>query len=164
MDDYKEAHEFPELRNLFGFSEQHTAPQYFAGFDLRLLANCIDWFFVVTAIAILELLLVIVMDQKTQTIDILIANVVILPLIKFFYHIIMEAKYQATFGKRLLDIKVTDLNGLQPSFNKILIRNLSKTVSTLLLFFGYLYSFLNKKQQCLHDVIAQTLVIKDRLI
>jgi len=31
-------------------------------------------------------------------------------------------------------------------------------------FFGYLYSFLNKKQQCWHDIAANTLVVKDRLI
>ena len=39
MDDYKEAHEFPELRALLGFTFQHTAPQYFASFDQRLLAS-----------------------------------------------------------------------------------------------------------------------------
>ena len=33
MDDYKEAHEFVELRKLLGFSYQQTAPQYFASFD-----------------------------------------------------------------------------------------------------------------------------------
>jgi len=31
-------------------------------------------------------------------------------------------------------------------------------------FFGYLYSFLNKKNQCWHDIAADALVIKDRLI
>jgi hypothetical protein len=45
MDDYKEAHEFEELRELFGFRYQQTAPQYFASFDQRLLASIIDYFF-----------------------------------------------------------------------------------------------------------------------
>lgn len=45
MDDYKEAHEFPELRELLGFTYQQTAPQYFASFDQRLLASVIDYFF-----------------------------------------------------------------------------------------------------------------------
>ena len=39
MDDYKEAHAIPELRELLGFSYQKTAPQYFAAFDQRLLAS-----------------------------------------------------------------------------------------------------------------------------
>jgi uncharacterized RDD family membrane protein YckC len=29
---------------------------------------------------------------------------------------------------------------------------------------GYLLNFFNKKQQCLHDMIAGTLVMKDRLM
>lgn len=164
MDDYKEAHELSELRALFGFSKKYTAPQYFAGFDLRLLASCIDWFLIVTATAVVELLFVTMIDQQTETIRILISNVVILPLLKLIYHLILESTRQATFGKRMLNIKVTDLNGLKPTFQQIFIRNLSKIISTFLLFIGYLYSFLNKKHQCLHDVFANTLVIKDRLI
>jgi uncharacterized RDD family membrane protein YckC len=164
MDDYKEAHELPELRELFGFSRKYTAPQYFAGFDLRLLASCIDWFLIITATAAVELMVVTLIDQQTETIRILMSNIVILPLLKFIYHLILESNSQATLGKRMLNIKVTDLNGLKPAFSQIFIRNLSKTISTLLLFTGYLYSFLNKKHQCLHDKIANTLVIKERLI
>jgi len=29
---------------------------------------------------------------------------------------------------------------------------------------GYIICFFNKKQQCLHDMIAGTLVVKDRLL
>ncbi len=164
MDDYKEAHELPELRDFFSFNKQYTAPQYFAGFDLRLLASCIDWFLLITFTAAIELLVAVVINQQTTTVKILITNVVLLPILNFIYHLILEYTTQATFGKRMLNIKVTNLNGLKPSFKQVFIRNVSKMVSTLLLFMGYLYSFLNKKHQCLHDVFANTLVIKDRLI
>src|ERR1700761_3969326 len=46
MDDYKEAHEVDELRELLGFSKQALIPQYFGSFDQRLLASVLDWFFV----------------------------------------------------------------------------------------------------------------------
>lgn len=164
MDDYKEAHEFPEIRTLFGFEKQYTAPQYFAGFDLRLLASCIDWFLVISLILFLELIIVLISNEEAQIPKLLISNSIIIPTLKFGYHLVLETKMQATFGKRLLSIKVTDLDGLKPCFNQILIRNLSKILSALFLFIGYLYSFLNKKHQCLHDVFAKTLVIKDRLI
>jgi len=164
MDDYKEAHELPELRDLFGFSKQYTAPQYFAGFDLRLLASCIDWFLLLAVAATVELIIASIINKETETVNILISNVITLPILKFIYHLILETKNQATFGKSMLNIKVTDLNGLKPNFQQIFIRNLSKIISTLILFMGYLYSFLNKKHQCLHDAIANTLVIKDRLI
>jgi uncharacterized RDD family membrane protein YckC len=42
-------------------------------------------------------------------------------------------------------------------------RNLAKIFSVLTFFIGYLLSFFNKEQQCLHDMIAGTLVMKDRL-
>ena len=71
---------------------------------------------------------------------------------------------QATIGKKLLNIKVTDLEGGRVSFGMSLVRNFSKILSVIPVFFGYLYSFLNKKNQCWHDIAASTLVIKDRLI
>jgi uncharacterized RDD family membrane protein YckC len=80
------------------------------------------------------------------------------------YQVVMEINYQATIGKKLLSIKVTNLNGQKPNSTAIIIRNLSKIASTTPFFMGYLYSFANKKQQCLHDVIAHTLVVKERLI
>jgi uncharacterized RDD family membrane protein YckC len=45
-----------------------------------------------------------------------------------------------------------------------MIRNLSKIISTGTIGLGYMMGFFDKKQQCLHDKIAGTLVIKDRLI
>lgn len=164
MDDYKEAHEFAELRELLGFQKEYTLPQYFAGFDLRLLASCLDWFVVIFIMITIIFISVFLFDLQENIISILISNVFLIPVVKFIYQIILETKYQVTIGKKLLNIKVTTLEGLKPSFNKILIRNLSKIISTSIFCFGYLYSFLNKKQQCLHDVIAKTLVIKERLI
>ncbi|WP_304062104.1 RDD family protein [Pedobacter glucosidilyticus] len=164
MDDYKEAHEFEELRSLLGFKQQFTAPQYFAGFDLRLLATAIDWFLVLFVVAVAEFIYILAFDKEDTVQLILLANLIVLPLLKFVYQIITETKTQFTIGKRLLNIKVTNLDGLKPSFNQILIRNTAKIISALILFMGYFYSFLNKKQQCLHDVWASTLVIKERLI
>jgi uncharacterized RDD family membrane protein YckC len=164
MDDYKEAHEFPELRSLFGFAKQYTNPQYFAGFDLRLLACVLDWFIIFGIIAVLDLILILILDQRALIISVLLTSVVIIPLLKFVYQVYLEYHQQATLGKKMINIRVTNLHGLKPSFNQILVRNLSKIISTGLFFFGYLYSFLNKKQQCLHDVMADTLVIKDRLV
>lgn len=164
MDDYKEAHEFPELRTLFGFGKQYTAPQYFAGFDLRLLASCIDWFLIICMVLFIELVFASLNNLEAEVSKLLVSNIIILPVVKFVYHLILETRLQATVGKRLINIKVTNLNGLKPDFSQILIRNLSKIASTLILFIGYLYCFLNKKHQCIHDVFANTLVIKDRLI
>jgi len=164
MDDYKEAHEFAELREFLGFSKQYTAPQYFAGFDLRLLATAIDWFIIFGVVAFLELMIALFYNDRTTTLITIISGFVLLPILKFFYSIYMENVQQATLGKKMMGIKVTDMRGLKPSLTEVFIRNISKSISTITFFFGYFYLFLNKKQQTLHDKMANTLVIKDRLV
>lgn len=165
MDDYKEAHEFAELRELFGFRRQQTAPQYFASFDQRLLASIIDYFFIVLAYVILILISFVFIEGKTQRLLVGISMLPIIPVAKFVYSSFAEATAkQATIGKRLLDIKVTDMMGERIELSVSFGRNLAKAISVAPLFFGYLYSFLNKKQQCWHDIIANTLVVKQRLI
>ncbi|HTM98652.1 MAG TPA: RDD family protein [Pedobacter sp.] len=165
MDDYKEAHEFEELRELFGFRHQQTAPQYFASFDQRLLASVIDYFFLTMAYVILILLIFIAVEDKAQRILVGVTLLPLIPIAKFFYSSFAEASAkQATIAKRLLDIKVTDMEGSRIGLGVSFGRNLAKALSVFPLFFGYLYSFLNKKQQCWHDIIANTLVVKQRLI
>lgn len=164
MDDYKEAHEFPELRALFGFTYQQTAPQYFASFDQRLMACVIDYFFILTAYVLLVLISFIFVEEQAQRIALALSGMPLIPTAKFFYGSITEAsEKQAGLGKRLMDIRVADLNGNRISVSKAYGRNLAKLVSAAPFFFGYLYSFLNKKLQCFHDVLSHTLVIKDRL-
>ena len=165
MDDYKEAHEFPELRALLGFSFQQTAPQYFASFDQRLLAWAIDYFLLVLIYIFCVLVSFAFIDDKTQRMIVFFSFLPVLPLVKLIYGSVAEASLtQATIGKRLLNIKVTDMAGSRIGMANSFGRNLAKILSALPLCFGYLYSFLNKKQQCWHDITANTLVIKDRLI
>ncbi|EDM36018.1 hypothetical protein PBAL39_23462 [Pedobacter sp. BAL39] len=165
MDDYKEAHEFPELRELFGFGFQKTAPQYFASFDQRLLAMVIDYFFIAIGYVFLILLSYLFITEKGARITAGIMGLPLLPLVKLIYGSVAEAsEKQATAGKALLNIRVCDLHGERISLNHAFGRNLAKVVSALPVCFGYLYSFLNRKQQCFHDLLAGTLVIKDRLL
>jgi uncharacterized RDD family membrane protein YckC len=165
MDDYKEAHEFPELRALFGFSFEHTVPQYFASFDQRLLASVIDYFTLLLIYILLLLFAFVFIEGKEERIAAGMLMLPLLPVLKFIYGVIAESSAaQGTIGKRLLNIRVTDLKGRKIGFAMSFTRNIAKLLSVLPLFFGYLYSFLNKKQQCWHDIAANTLVIKDRLI
>lgn len=165
MDDYKEAHEFPELRELFGFDYQHTAPQYFAAFDQRLLAMAIDYFLLGLAYVVLVLLGFLFVEEKAQRMVLAFSGLPLLPLAKLIYGSLSEASIkQAGIGKQLLNIKVTDSKGQRITRSQSFARNLAKVCSAAPVFFGYLYSFLNKKQQCFHDLIAGTLVVKDRLI
>lgn len=165
MDDYKEAHAIPELRELLGFKFQKTAPQYFAAFDQRLLASVIDHFLIVIVYSVIILTSYIYIQEKQERIMAFLVPFPLVFLIKLIYASFAEAsKSQATIGKKLLNIKVADLEGSRISIGISFVRNFSKILSVIPFFFGYLYSFLNKKNQCWHDIAANTLVIKDRLI
>ncbi|WP_316782689.1 RDD family protein [Pedobacter frigiditerrae] len=165
MDDYKEAHEFEELRELLGFSFQQTAPQYFASFDQRLMASVIDYFLLLICYVAIVLIAYIFVDQKMFRIGTALFLLILVPVAKIIYASIAEASVkQATIGKRMMDIKVTDLNGSRLTLGNSIGRNLGKLISNATLGIGYLFCFLNKKQQCLHDIMAETLVTKQRLI
>jgi len=165
MDDYKEAHAMEELRELLGFTYQKTAPQYFASFDQRLLASVIDHFMIFGIYIVIILISFIFIEGKDQRIMAATTPFPIIFLVKIIYGILAESSSrQATIGKRILNIKVTDMEGSRITFGKSLARNLSRIFSVLPVFFGYLYCFLNKKNQCWHDIAAETLVVKDRLI
>jgi len=165
MDDYKEAHAMEELRELLGFKYQKTAPQYFAAFDQRLLASVIDHFMIFGFYSVIILVSFIFIEGKDARIMVFLIPFPSIFIIKLIYGSVAESSAsQATIGKKLLNIKVADLEGSRISFGRSLARNFSKILSVVPVFFGYLYSFLNKKNQCWHDIAADALVIKDRLI
>jgi uncharacterized RDD family membrane protein YckC len=163
MPDYKEAHEIEELRKIFGFKKRTVMPQYFAAFDQRLLASVLDWFFISGFYLIIAFTAILfIYDHDTRMI-LAFSLLVIIPVTNLIYHIVMESSArQATYGKQILRIKVTDIEGKRITVSKAIGRNLCKVLSFVTIV-GYLMSFFNKHQQCLHDVIADTLVVKDRL-
>lgn len=165
MVDYKEAHEVAELRQLFGFSKAALLIQYYGSFDQRLTASALDLFFVSTVCAIITFVATLLINNRLIGLLMTVGLAIIIPLVNLVYHIIMESSAkQGTYGKQLLQIRVCDMEGNRLSTTHAAGRNLAKIFSVLTLFIGYLYIFFNKKQQGLHDIIAGTLVIKDRLV
>ena len=70
-----------------------------------------------------------------------------------------SSAWQATLGKRLLGLQVTDLQGQRIGFWHSLGRNMGMILSTLLLGVGYLTCLWTEKKQCLHDSLANCLVV-----
>jgi uncharacterized RDD family membrane protein YckC len=163
MDDYKEAHEVAELRQLFGFQKQALL-QYFGSFDQRATAAVIDWFLVSTVCAVLAFIVTIFLSNKIALIAVALSVLVIIPIVNLVYHIVMESSAkQGTYGKQILKIRVCDMQGDRITTSHAAGRNFAKVLSVLTLGIGYLYCFFNKPQQCLHDRVAETLVVKDRI-
>jgi uncharacterized RDD family membrane protein YckC len=78
----------------------------------------------------------------------------------FLYFTLLESSpLQATLGKLMLGIKVTDLLGKRISFARGTVRFFSKLLSGQLLLIGYLMAVFTEKKQALHDLLAGTLVV-----
>ncbi|MEB0248510.1 MULTISPECIES: RDD family protein [unclassified Mucilaginibacter] len=171
MDDYKEAHEIAALRQLFGFKRQPLPMQYFGSFDQRAIAAVIDWLivlavFVLAAFVVMLILLLALPGSENQVlrIGITIGIVALTPIAKVIYNVQLESgSKRGTIGKQLMKIRVCDLYGEQITSGQAIGRNLGKYLSTATFFIGYIMCFFTAKQQCLHDMLADTVVIKDRL-
>jgi uncharacterized RDD family membrane protein YckC/outer membrane lipoprotein-sorting protein len=122
------------------------APRY-AGFWDRFLASLIDY------VPILIMEFFIPEDSKSKNL-----------CIGVFYWIYMTAlessSWQASIGKKVLGLKVTDEAGNRIGFGRANARFWSKVLSGILCI-GYIMVAFTKKKQGLHDKIAGTFVLKD---
>jgi uncharacterized RDD family membrane protein YckC len=67
---------------------------------------------------------------------------------------------QATLGKRVLSLRVTDEQGRRIGFGRASGRFFAKIISGLTLLIGYMMAGFTDRKQALHDMIAGTLVVK----
>ncbi len=68
---------------------------------------------------------------------------------------------QATFGKRILGLRVTDLAGQRIGVGRATGRTLGKFVSALPFDIGFIMAGFTERKQALHDMIAGTLVVRE---
>ena len=82
-------------------------------------------------------------------------------VVGWLYASILESsKKQATWGKQMMKIKVTDLNGEKISYTRAVFRDLGKLLSGIIIFLGFFMMTWTKKKQTLHDLMSGCLVIK----
>lgn len=159
------------------------ADSKYAGFWLRFVAYIIDYIilYVISGFVILPILAAVglgvgastsgfdmnsmtegdIMAMATAIGGAIFAGGLISFAINILYYTFMESsKFQATVGKLVLGLKVTDASGGKLDFVKALIRQLAKIVSGIILMIGYIMAGFTEKKQALHDMIAGTLVVK----
>ncbi|QNL51461.1 RDD family protein [Olivibacter sp. SDN3] len=169
-DDYKELRELPDLCQELGVRHERAAPQYYATLDVRLLAAAIDYFFAFIIYCLAALAVLIKVDDgsaqgKEEQWMMLVFGLGLIPIVKFLVNVIAEgSRLNASPGKLLLQIRVTDMQGNPIGLGRSFLRNVAKITCVITFGIGYLTGFFDRKQQCFHDKIAKTLVIKGRLI
>jgi uncharacterized RDD family membrane protein YckC len=86
-------------------------------------------------------------------------TIILLIFGSWLYEAFMESSsYQATLGKMIFGMKVTDLNGNRISFERATGRHFAKWLSTIIFGIGYIMVGFTERKQGLHDLLAGTLV------
>jgi uncharacterized RDD family membrane protein YckC len=128
-----------------------SGPGRYAGFWLRVAAMLLDLFIVWIGASVA----VIVLGILTGPFSVLVLAV------PWLYFATQESSdKQATIGKKAVGIKVTDLAGDQITFGRATGRFFGKFLSALIVYIGFMMAGWTEKKQTLHDMLADTLVVR----
>lgn len=82
-------------------------------------------------------------------------------MVSWLYFASFESSvWQATPGKKLLGLRVTDLAGHRVTFTRASWRYLGKLIFGTILFFGFLFAAFTPRKQALYDMTAECLVLR----
>ena len=82
-------------------------------------------------------------------------------MLGWIYYASMESSsWQATLGKKILGLRVTDLAGNRISFSRASGRFFGKILSGMILGIGFLMAGFTARKQALHDILAGCLVLR----
>lgn len=133
-----------------------------AGFWIRLAAYFIDGFLVITVASLLTLLTGSAPFAESTLDEPLTPFELVSLIVSLLYFIIMPVtKFQGTYGKAMLGIKIVDHNYKRISFLRSIGRYLSWILASLIFFIGFLLIPFTKRKIGLHDLIVSTYVVHD---
>jgi uncharacterized RDD family membrane protein YckC len=158
-----------------------AAPLPYAGFWERVAAYLIDGLLLGIPFGILVLICIFLfggfgaMMHRRNPVDpgeamafmapmfgLFVLGMIVFVALQWLYFAGMESsERQATFGKSVLSLRVTDYEGRRLSFGHATGRFFAKIVSGMVpLAIGYIMAAFTAKKQALHDLIAGTLVLR----
>lgn len=123
----------------------------YAGFWVRFIAYFLDGL-----ILIIPVVLCFAIAGSNELLGYLLSWIV-----GFAYFAYLESSWRkATFGKQAMGLIVINMDGSQLSFQQASIRYIAKIISAFILYIGFIMIGFTEKKQGLHDMIANTLVVK----
>jgi uncharacterized RDD family membrane protein YckC len=141
-------------------AEPEARKRNYASFPQRLVAALVDALVLAVPLVVLSLITESSSDKAGSVPGVSLISVAALIPVAWLYSALMESSArQATLGKSVLGIIVTDLDGKRISFGKATARYLAKLVSAVLLFIGFIVAAFSTRKQALHDIIVGTLVV-----
>ena len=159
----------------------------FAGFWLRFIAMVIDYFVIqfLQAFIIVPFILIFALgyvlpvgmegfnnphfDWESEILynlpsiisGVFFLILIILSVHILYYSIMESSKQQATLGKIAVGLKVTNMDGERLDFLTAFLRNLGKILSQMTIYIGYIMAGFTPKKQALHDILTNTLVVRN---
>ncbi len=150
------------------------ATEEYAGFWLRVVASMIDgfisWIVMFVFLAIVGAILIAIggpadgngNDVGPAEVILVILYYGVSIVFPWLYSALQEcSESQATLGKRMLGLRVTDLEGNRITFGRASGRHFGKILSGLICGIGHIMAGFTEKKQALHDMLASTLVVRD---
>jgi uncharacterized RDD family membrane protein YckC len=128
-----------------------------AGFWVRFLAILVDGLVLGIVLGPLEGAAV-----ASNSVSFITAGSILAVLIVYTYNILMVWRFQATVGKMALGIKVFNTDGTAPGFGTAFVREISKILSALCCYIGFIWAGFDADKQAWHDKIAKTYVLYTR--
>jgi uncharacterized RDD family membrane protein YckC len=129
----------------------------FAGFWRRVVAALFDS--LIIELITFAIVFVLVFIPSAQPFLQAISSVLSLIIFLVYFTIFEGSSKQATPGKMILGIAVTDLGGQRISYLQALGRTAGKFISSIILGIGYLMAAFTQNKQALHDKMASCLVV-----
>jgi uncharacterized RDD family membrane protein YckC len=167
--------------------EETPAPQRFAlpqlrpsyaGFWLRAVSSIIDRVILSTVFAVIASfrpgVFLLFPDPNTQnvppaTMQEFLQSIphptpegffVLLLMMWIYYAAFESSAWQATPGKKVLRLYVTDLSGRPLTFSRASFHNIGRMISEMTFWVPYIPAAFTEKKQALHDMIASCLVLR----
>jgi len=136
----------------------------YASFGKRTIAFVIDQSIILTATMVLAMAFCYLQRGLLGTREFISeaasnGKAILFFIIWLYYACGESSSSQATIGKKVMSVKVTDMNGGKISFGRASGRLFLKFVSGTIYGIGFFMALFTKKKQGLHDMIAKTLVV-----
>lgn len=123
-----------------------------AGFWRRCAALMLDTLVLAIPIGVLRYAFFLGNNEILGTLAVIVA-------LWLYFALLESSAMQATIGKRIMDLKVTDDHGRRIGFGRASGRHFGKFVSGLILYVGYMLAGWTARKQALHDMMASCCVV-----